>query len=722
MKMFRRFVSLLLCAMLPLTALPAASVGVATGSINTDMLTLYGRTYVNDGILYLFWTNSGFSFRFNGTGATARMCSSNPSLHGYVHVYVDGAFSPYKTILIDNTPINVVLAENLPAGEHTIEVRKRNEADYGGSPTLGFMSLSVSGGDFLTPPAAPTRNIEFIGDSITSGFGNLGGEHFSLDYEDGTLTYAALAAKALGANASVLSRSGIGFTDANHPGNGSYANITPHYTKTATLPGNSRCATAWDFAAHKSDVVVIALGSNDESCAATQQELVDGAYSLIGLVRAKNPDAVIIWTMGMWTVSRMWTAVKTAIAELGDPNVFYYQLEVQHTSSEGVGGDGHPSAQAHVNRAIPFAEFIAEKTGWQVDASVRLQAQIRLAEIFLEKTDMTPYSKLTADAFERALASARALLKKEKVTNAEYTDAAMALWRAQNGLTKTTDCSAEYVTIDRCDDMSGFFFSSDDNVGSVDTSDYKEGRGCVACAGTDTTVSISRANAYNVNVPSDLTGWYLDCWIYADDVSQLTDKCFVQICKDNDGAGIKWTLTELGLGNGWNKLQLPLNSGTKTQISSFDQINTFRLSCRPMMEPITLKVDNIVLVHGKVAAELDDFQKAIAAAEEFLQSNERASVRAAYEFALQAVSQADVDAAVARIEKALKVQAGDVDGDGDITSTDARLVLQYYAKKIGADKLDLSAANVDGDEAVTSTDARLILQRYAKKIDKFPVE
>jgi hypothetical protein len=63
-----------------------------------------------------------------------------------------------------------------------------------------------------------------------------------------------------------------------------------------------------------------------------------------------------------------------------------------------------------------------------------------------------------------------------------------------------------------------------------------------------------------------------------------------------------------------------------------------------------------------------------------------------------------------------------VDGDGTITSTDARLTLQYYAGKIGDGDLDLSVADVDGDKAITSTDARLILQYYAGKIETFPAQ
>ncbi len=63
---------------------------------------------------------------------------------------------------------------------------------------------------------------------------------------------------------------------------------------------------------------------------------------------------------------------------------------------------------------------------------------------------------------------------------------------------------------------------------------------------------------------------------------------------------------------------------------------------------------------------------------------------------------------------------GDVDGNGKIDSTDARLVLQYAVKKVGASALDVDLADVDGNGKVDSTDARLILQYAVKKIDKFP--
>ena len=65
---------------------------------------------------------------------------------------------------------------------------------------------------------------------------------------------------------------------------------------------------------------------------------------------------------------------------------------------------------------------------------------------------------------------------------------------------------------------------------------------------------------------------------------------------------------------------------------------------------------------------------------------------------------------------------GDVDGDGAITSTDARLVLQYSVGKVGESDLSTDLADVDGDNTITTTDARLILQYSVGKIDTFPFD
>lgn len=65
---------------------------------------------------------------------------------------------------------------------------------------------------------------------------------------------------------------------------------------------------------------------------------------------------------------------------------------------------------------------------------------------------------------------------------------------------------------------------------------------------------------------------------------------------------------------------------------------------------------------------------------------------------------------------------GDVDLDGEITVSDASLVLQHVAQLITLDGARLAAANVDTDNEVTVSDASLILQRVAQLITAFPAE
>lgn len=61
---------------------------------------------------------------------------------------------------------------------------------------------------------------------------------------------------------------------------------------------------------------------------------------------------------------------------------------------------------------------------------------------------------------------------------------------------------------------------------------------------------------------------------------------------------------------------------------------------------------------------------------------------------------------------------GDVDGDGSINSTDARLALQHSSGKITLTGMQFKCADVDGNGKVEAIDAELILKYSVKKIDK----
>lgn len=65
---------------------------------------------------------------------------------------------------------------------------------------------------------------------------------------------------------------------------------------------------------------------------------------------------------------------------------------------------------------------------------------------------------------------------------------------------------------------------------------------------------------------------------------------------------------------------------------------------------------------------------------------------------------------------------GDVDGDGDVTVTDALMILQHSVGKITLADKYLKAADVDGTAGISVTDALAVLQYAVKKIDKLPIK
>ncbi len=63
---------------------------------------------------------------------------------------------------------------------------------------------------------------------------------------------------------------------------------------------------------------------------------------------------------------------------------------------------------------------------------------------------------------------------------------------------------------------------------------------------------------------------------------------------------------------------------------------------------------------------------------------------------------------------------GDVNGDGKVDTTDARMILQHAVGKVMLDEAHLLPADVNTDGAVDTTDARLVLQYAVGLLEAFP--
>ena len=174
---------------------------------NVDKFKLHGRMSVLSTGITCDFSASGIEFNAYVTGdVTLKVTATKDT---YFTVWVDGKRSSERLYAPKNTT-ELKVASFEEAGEHTIRILKQSEA----AMSLCVLNTLTLTGELREPPTAAKYFIEIIGDSITCGQGNLvmkGDEgQGKAIAEDGTQTFCFLAADSLGADCSIIGRSGIG--------------------------------------------------------------------------------------------------------------------------------------------------------------------------------------------------------------------------------------------------------------------------------------------------------------------------------------------------------------------------------------------------------------------------------------------------------------------------------------------------------------------------------
>ena len=317
-----------------------------------DNVKTQGRTAMVRGTLMLDFTISGMEFELDCAGdvyATFNASKiSNSAAEGgvYFTIVVDGVTLARDYCRIASVgETKVKLASDLPAGKHTFAIYRQSEHSFG---EVGVCALSYEG-EMLAKPADKDLYIEFIGDSISCGYGNLvsngQGAGESL-YSDGTQGYTYLTAQALNADWSTVSWSGLGCKYG-------YSSTTMQDVYPAQRYNYDK-NTLYDFS-KQPDVVILALGTNDNSMQSDAALKRAGLVEMLQLVREKNPNAPIVWIHGMMTngVSAM---IEEIVAEFGGADAGYYACRLTQNNA---GGGAHPSLagqQTFANELVAFLE------------------------------------------------------------------------------------------------------------------------------------------------------------------------------------------------------------------------------------------------------------------------------------------------------------------------------------------------------------------------------
>ena len=216
-----------------------------------------GRVKPSGTAVQYSWPGVYFEGRIRGTGVGIVL---NDSAADY-DVQVDGV-----TVATFVTPGQGTRWVNgLSNGEHIVRLVKRGENPWSISEFGGF--VAAPGGAVLAKPTARKRQVEFIGDSLTAGYGNTSttrdctGDQVNRT-TNADLSYGALTARRLSADYQVNAISGRGMV-RNYNGGEPGTDYRTYYDR-ALL---SVAGDVWPTGSWRPQLVVVFLGTNDFSTA-----------------------------------------------------------------------------------------------------------------------------------------------------------------------------------------------------------------------------------------------------------------------------------------------------------------------------------------------------------------------------------------------------------------------------------------------------------------------
>jgi lysophospholipase L1-like esterase len=307
------------------------------------------------------WSGTGLVAVVNGSKISVQLQTEGGS-PAFFHPVVDGRTGT-RFQVASGAAQTVVLGNNLAAGDHAVELYRDTEGMYGDSVFLGFVDGVVKGA-----PAASGRLLEVVGDSISAGYGNLGMEvhppwdntcSFTFDTEAAYQSYAWMLGRTLGAEVSIIARSGWGmYRDNTGATSGVLSSVYGDTLGTQTSP-------AWDF--HRQPQgVLINLGTNDGATGDPGKPYEDAYVAFLKTVRSHYPNAWIFLTLGPMTSDPLLTMMRghltAVVAAAGDPKVVTIDLATQDTTMTGC--DYHPNVAEDQVMATALAPAIKAKLGW----------------------------------------------------------------------------------------------------------------------------------------------------------------------------------------------------------------------------------------------------------------------------------------------------------------------------------------------------------------------
>ena len=336
-----------------------------------------GRTMPLADSLWLAFSGSGAEFVFTGSRCEITIAgdcnaadASKANDHVRIAIYLNG--QRVVDDMINAAEKTYVISAD--GQESVVRVVKLSETAMS---TCGIRSIAA---EDIRPTEKKAHFVEFIGDSITCGYGmddEVAEHHFVTGTEDATRAYAYCTAQALDADYSLVSISGYGIISGYTATAEERitAQLIPTYYEKLGFSYGEYCGetpanVCWDFTARQPDLVVINLGTNDDSYCLDHEDrqrlYCDEYVKFLKIVRRNNPGAKILCTLGIMG-DRLYPFVEKAAAaftaETSDTNIACMPF-VPQLLEDGYTADYHPTAVTHAKAAAKITAEIRRIMNW----------------------------------------------------------------------------------------------------------------------------------------------------------------------------------------------------------------------------------------------------------------------------------------------------------------------------------------------------------------------
>ena len=245
----------------------------------SDSRVVYvGRTAVDGASVSFDWTATYFRIAFSGQSLTMKASDTKwdtdpekaATRHNYYNVWIDSPTSaePHRIIEVTGNDTLIELVDSLyliksRRSVHEVIVQKRTEGEQGKTTIHEF----TTNGEFFQAEPLKERQLEFIGDSYTCGYGidaPSRKDRFRPETENASRSYAGIVSRYFDADYVAIAHSGMGIA-RNY--NSKFKNWWMPDRYLQTFDEDSTQVNRWD--ATKSDfhpaMTIVYLGANDFS-------------------------------------------------------------------------------------------------------------------------------------------------------------------------------------------------------------------------------------------------------------------------------------------------------------------------------------------------------------------------------------------------------------------------------------------------------------------------